>query len=63
MQMTQRFKQLLKITWNLNQMLSYAVVDRAIRHDDGPFHWYCDWGQCEPHNFFGTKILLLEKFI
>ena len=36
----------------LNQMLSYAVVDRAIRHDDGPFHWYCDWGQCEPHNFF-----------
>ena len=33
-------------------MLSYAVVDRAIRHDDGPFHWYCDWGQCEPHNFF-----------
>ena len=37
---------------NLNQMLSYAVVDRAIRHDDGPFHWYCDWSQCEPHNFF-----------
>ena len=37
---------------NLNQMLSYAVVDRAIRHDDGPFHWYCSWGQCEPHNFF-----------
>ena len=36
----------------VNQMLSYAVVDRAIRHDDGPFHWYCDWGQCEPHNFF-----------
>ena len=30
----------------VNQMLSYAVVDRAIRHDDGPFHWYCDWGQC-----------------
>ena len=42
---------------NLNQMLSYAVVDRAIRHDDGPFHWYCDWSQCEPHNFSGTKIL------
>ena len=36
----------------LNQMLSYAVVDRAIRHDDGPFHWYCDWSKCEPHNFF-----------
>ena len=25
---------------DLNQILSYAVVDRAIRHDDGPFHWY-----------------------
>ena len=37
---------------DLNQMLSYVVVDRAIRHDDGPFHWYCGWGQCEPHNFF-----------
>ena len=36
----------------INQILSYAVVDRAIRHDDGPFHWYCYFGTCEPHNFF-----------
>ena len=38
---------------DLNQILSYAVVDRAIRHDDGPFHWYGNlWGICEPHNFW-----------
>ena len=37
---------------NLNQTIALAVVDRTIRNDDGPFHWYCDWGGCEPHNFF-----------
>jgi hypothetical protein len=37
---------------NLNKTIALAVVDRAIRNDDGPFHWYCDWGSCEPHNFF-----------
>ena len=24
---------------NINQIISYAVVDRAIRNDDGVFHW------------------------
>jgi len=37
---------------DVNEMLSYAVVDRMIRHDDGPFHWYCDFGDCESHNFY-----------
>ncbi len=36
----------------INQTIALAVVDRAIRNDDGPFHWYCDWGNCEPHNFY-----------
>ena len=27
------------------------VVDRAIRNDDGPLHWYC-FGPCAPHNFY-----------
>jgi spore coat protein CotH len=27
------------------------VVDRAIRNDDGPVHWYC-FGPCAPHNFY-----------
>lgn len=25
---------------NINEIISYAVVDRAIRNDDGAFHWY-----------------------
>lgn len=37
---------------NLDQTLALAVVDRTIRNDDGPFHWYCGWGGCEPHNFY-----------
>lgn len=37
---------------DLETFVSYAVVDRAINHDDGPFHWYCNSGPCEPHNFY-----------
>jgi hypothetical protein len=37
---------------DLAAFISYAVVDRAVRHDDGPFHWYCIEGPCEPHNFY-----------
>ena len=35
--------------------MSQLAVDRTIRHDDGPFHWYCDDGtvaRCGNHNFF-----------
>lgn len=37
---------------NVDEIISYAVVDRTIRVDDGPFHWYCSGGGCESHNFF-----------
>lgn len=37
---------------DIREILSYCVVDRTIRHDDGPFHWYCDGGGCASHNFF-----------
>ena len=37
---------------NIDEIISYAVVDRTIRHDDGPFHWYCSWGGCTNHNYF-----------
>ena len=36
---------------DLEGIISYAVVDRTIRHDDGPFHWYCFDG-CASHNFY-----------
>ena len=37
---------------DIDQHIALAVVDRTIRNDDGPFHWYCSWGNCEPHNFY-----------
>ncbi|WP_428654655.1 CotH kinase family protein [Runella sp.] len=40
---------------NVNEIMSYIVVDRAIRHDDGPFHWYCDdemVNSCASKNFY-----------
>jgi spore coat protein CotH len=37
---------------DLDAFIAYAVVDRAIAHEDGPFHWYCLEGPCEPHNFY-----------
>lgn len=45
-------RQVLGERTDLDTLISYAVVDRAINHDDGPFHWYCDGGPCEPHNFY-----------
>jgi hypothetical protein len=36
---------------NVDEIIAYAVVDRTIRHDDGPFHWYCNNG-CSNHNFY-----------
>lgn len=37
---------------DIEALIAYAVVDRAIAHDDGPFHWYCIQGPCLPHNFY-----------
>jgi spore coat protein CotH len=36
---------------DLDTLITTFVVDRAIRHDDGPLHWYC-FEECEPHNFY-----------
>ncbi len=35
-------------------IMAYVAVDRAIRHDDGPFHWYCDRDgkACSNHNYY-----------
>lgn len=35
----------------VDSFVAYAVVDRAINHDDGPFHWYCS-STCEAHNYY-----------
>jgi len=37
---------------DMDRTIAMAAVDRTIRHDDGPFHWYCSGGGCENHNFY-----------
>ena len=37
---------------SVNEIISYAVVDRTIRVDDGVFHWYCSGGGCSNHNYY-----------
>ncbi len=36
----------------LAEIMAYIAVDRTIRHDDGPFHWYCGGGGCSNHNYY-----------
>jgi len=36
----------------VDEIISHIVVDRTIKHDDGPFHWYCGEKSCSPHNYF-----------
>lgn len=37
---------------DLDEIMAYLVVDRTIRHDDGPFHYYCLTEECSNHNFY-----------
>ncbi|MEL6892455.1 MAG: CotH kinase family protein [Actinomycetota bacterium] len=38
---------------DIDRYLAYYAVDRAIRHDDGPLHWYCSAdGGCGNSNFY-----------
>jgi hypothetical protein len=61
---------------DLDHMASYVAVDRAIRHDDGPFHWYCGdtvtsdgWRmqrsyageRCGNHNYFWYEEALRNR--
>jgi|TARA_B110000444_G_scaffold38535_1_gene34196 hypothetical protein len=36
---------------DIDEIIRWAVVDRAIRNDDGPLHWYCS-ESCTNHNFY-----------
>ena len=36
---------------DVDEIISYAVVDRTIKVDDGAFHWYCNGG-CSNHNYY-----------
>jgi spore coat protein CotH len=39
---------------DVNAIMAYIAVDRTIRLDDGPFHWYCDenGNNCKNKNFY-----------
>ena len=46
---------------NINQIISYAVIDRAIRNDDGVFHWY-EFGEGPfSHNYYWYEEPIKEK--
>jgi spore coat protein CotH len=48
-------KDMIRKYMNPDKIMSYIVVDRAIRHDDGPFHWYCGnetVNSCSNHNYY-----------
>jgi hypothetical protein len=51
---TSEMKSVIKKYMDINKIISYCVVDRIIRHDDGPFHWYCssNTASCYNHNYF-----------
>ncbi len=46
---------------DVQEIISFAVVDRMIRNDDGPFHWYCDGGGCGNHNYYWYEEPANEK--
>lgn len=45
-------QEVIRNSMNLEEIMAYCVVDRTIRHDDGPFHWYCNGSSCTSHNFY-----------
>ena len=50
---------------NVEEMAAYAAVDRMIKNDDGPFHWYCDdveSNECGPHNFYWYENTTSGKY-
>ena len=52
---TSNSKEVIRKYMKINEIMSYIVVDRAIRHDDGPFHWYCSDDtekSCVNHNYY-----------
>jgi len=57
----EEIKAVLESSLDVTEALSYCVVDRMIRHDDGPFHWYCEGNDCSPHNFYWYEEPASEK--
>lgn len=46
------YRNVVEESMDIEEVISYVVVDRTIKHDDGPFHWYCFGDDCSNHNFY-----------
>ncbi|MBN2526370.1 MAG: CotH kinase family protein [Deltaproteobacteria bacterium] len=45
--------QSIRNTWNTENLMTFFAVDRTIRADDGPVHFYCSsQRECGNHNFY-----------
>ena len=45
-----------------DMIMRFIVVDRTIRNDDGPFHWYCNsQGECGNHNYYWYEETGVDK--
>ncbi len=44
-------KEVISKWMDIDEIMSYVVVDRMIQVDDGPFHWYCG-DVCTNHNYY-----------
>ncbi len=55
---------------DIDYTLRYVAVDRVIKHDDGPFHWYCgiqiaqgnNPGTCGNHNYYWYEAMKTDRF-
>jgi hypothetical protein len=54
-------KEIINSFMDINEIISYVVVDRMIRNDDGPFHWYCNGNNCSNHNYYWVEEPTKEK--
>lgn len=46
---------------DVDKIIAYAVVDRAIRLDDGAFHWYYHRGRIYNHNYYWYEEPSMNK--
>lgn len=46
---------------NIEEIITYAVVDRMIKHDDGPFHWYSYGFKSTNHNYYWYENPTTQK--
>lgn len=50
------------VKWmDISEIMAFAVVDRAIKNEDGPFQWYCMGSSCFNHNYYWYEDPVEQK--